>query len=59
MAFRPDGAQVMTGGFDSTVRLWPVDYRDSIMAACQRLTRDLTEAERATYGIPLEVPSCP
>jgi WD40 repeat protein len=56
--FDPDGQHVMTGGFDTIVRVWPVNYQDSIADACKRLTRDLTDQERAVYKLPPQEPSC-
>lgn len=56
--FSPDGSHIMTGGFDSIVRVWPVHYQESIAEACKRLTRDLTDQERAVYKIPTQAPSC-
>lgn len=43
----------------TTARLWDVDYHATIATLCSRLHRDLTEEERAQYGITDGTPTCP
>src|SRR5919199_281175 len=59
VAFSPDGAEVLTGGFgDRIVRLWRTDYHDVIRLVCEHLPRDFTSTERVQYDIADTAPTC-
>jgi WD40 repeat protein len=58
VAFSPDGKTMLTGSDDGTARLWDVDYHDTVRFACSRIWRDLTDDERAEYGITDKAPTC-
>lgn len=49
--FSADGRHIMTGGNDGWVREWPVEIADDLATACAQIGRDLSEAERAEFGI--------
>jgi WD40 repeat protein len=55
----PDGTQILTGSFDTTVRLWRADLQQVIHLACAQLPRDLTDEERQRYNIIDRRPTCP
>lgn len=64
VAFGPDGQTVLTGdeySFRSraAVRSWILSWWDFVDYACTRVFRDLTDGERAQYGIEDDVPTCP
>jgi WD40 repeat protein/transcriptional regulator with XRE-family HTH domain len=50
-AISPDGQYILTGSADGTARIWDTDYQDTIRFACSLLWTDLTDDERAQYGI--------
>jgi WD40 repeat protein/DNA-binding SARP family transcriptional activator len=59
IAVSPDGTQVAIGSYDGFIQLAPTD-RDSLLGAvCDRLRRDLSEAERTIYGIADQRATCP
>jgi hypothetical protein len=49
----------MIASSDGSIRLWNLDYRDTIRALCLRIPRDFTEDERAQYSVLSEKPTCP
>ncbi len=53
MSFSPDGQRVVTGSWDQTARIWPLDVLD---AALKRKPRELTPDEVDLYelGLPAE-----
>ncbi len=59
VAFSLDERYVFTGSADNTVRRWDIDYHTTIDDLCGRLLRDITEQERAQYGIADDGPTCP
>ena len=56
--FSSGGKTVVTTSADGTVRLWYRDINDTIASLCGRLLRDLTDGERAQYGIQDQQPTC-
>jgi WD40 repeat protein len=59
VAFSPNGEYLLTGSYDGIARLWAIDYHDTIQFLCARLSRDLTDYERAQYDIADAAPPCP
>jgi WD40 repeat protein/DNA-binding SARP family transcriptional activator len=58
IAVSPDGEQVAIGSYDGFIQLAPTD-RDALLdSVCQRLRRDLDDAERTIYGITDPGPTC-
>jgi|GEM_PF-2707211 len=55
--FTPDSQRVASAGVDRTVQVWQVDLDNLIADTCRRLFRDLTEEERARFGID-DDPTC-
>ncbi|MCI0710874.1 MAG: protein kinase [Chloroflexi bacterium] len=58
LAFTSDNQHLISVGDDGQIRWWLARYEDVIAEACLRLTRDLTEEERSTYGIENDRPTC-
>jgi WD40 repeat protein/serine/threonine protein kinase len=56
--FSPDGQVVVSSSYDRTIRLSNVDYQKTVRAACARLLRDVTPAERVLYAIPDKAATC-
>jgi WD40 repeat protein len=51
-AFSPDGSRVVTRSYDGTARIWEILPLDLLVAkAKSQVTRELTAAERAEYGL--------
>jgi WD40 repeat protein len=59
VAFSLDGKHILTGSDDGTAMLWDVDYHTTMNDLCSVLLRDLTDDERAQYGIKDNSPTCP
>jgi WD40 repeat protein len=51
VAVSPDGKQVAIGSYDGFIQLAPVDRDALLSSACDRLQRDLDDAERLIYGV--------
>ena len=58
VAVSPDGRQVAIGSYDGFIQLWPVDRDALLRSVCERLKRDLDDAERGIYGITDPGPTC-
>ena len=59
IAISPDGTLVALGSADGSAIIVPTSLEDTVAAVCARLGRDLTEAERASYGIEPSFIACP
>jgi len=49
LEWSPDGRQILTASRDGTARQYVIDLDDLLQLAQQRLFRDFTPTERATY----------
>ncbi|CAA9295450.1 MAG: High-affnity carbon uptake protein Hat/HatR [uncultured Chloroflexia bacterium] len=56
--FTPDGRSVVVGSLDGVVQLSPLDLEPLVESICARVLRDFTEAERVSYSIPEDRPTC-
>lgn len=56
--FSPDDQLIISTSYDRTIRLSNADYKKSVDAACVRLLRDMTPAERLFYAIPDKSATC-
>jgi WD40 repeat protein len=54
----PDGKQVAIGSYDGFIQLAPTDRDALLSSVCERLKRDLDDAERTIYGIADQEPTC-
>ena len=55
VAFSPDGCCVVTASSDGTARVWETLPSDLLVAKAKtRVTRQLTDAERAEFGLPAD-----
>jgi WD40 repeat protein len=59
IAVSPDGTQVAIGSYDGFVQLAPTDRDALLSSVCERLERDLDDAERTIYGIADQRATCP
>lgn len=59
IAISPDGGTVALGSSDGTVIVASVSATDLEAEVCAGLSRDLTDQERAAYGIVDQTPTCP
>ncbi|MAS35708.1 MAG: hypothetical protein CL610_16985 [Anaerolineaceae bacterium] len=57
-AFTPDGSAIISSHADRSLRLWSLNTANIILQACQRITRDFTVSERASFGIRDDNPTC-
>jgi WD40 repeat protein len=58
LAFTANSQYIITGSTDTTARLWDTSIVATMQVACQRVFRDFTVAERATYTITDDRPTC-
>jgi WD40 repeat protein len=56
--FTPDGNHLLSFSDDGTARLWNVDIGVTMRLACDQLFRDLSEQERAEFGVLDTAPTC-
>ncbi len=50
--FSPDGARIVSGSDDKTVRVWPARSKQQLIETARaRLPRELTEVERRHFHV--------
>jgi WD40 repeat protein len=49
VAFSPDGTTLASGGWDNNINLWDINPQSWIKKTCQRVGRNLTQAEWQQY----------
>ncbi len=59
IAISPDGTSVALGSADGSVVVVSTSLEDTVAAICAHLSRELTDAERAPYGIDPSFSACP
>lgn len=57
-AWSPDGKRIAAAGDNNSVVLWDFDLDALVQSVCKRLTTDLTDDERKSYGVIGNTPIC-
>jgi len=54
VGFAPDGTRILTASEDRTARIWLVETTAVLALAESRITREMTDVDRASYALLLD-----